>query len=224
MRGTQKKYSEQAKTVRGEGQICAHGWCHPPTSQTQGKFCQYGLYWHQSWLMFMCKSTYPIRDLNTGTKQLRCFALPLELIGTFYTRDNSSYWIHISIPPSGRLLRRATSEYVGASKGTAASTPLVPPAEKIKVPNLEPPWGDETWSTEEVLRIKKTRLLRCQRGIRMAGVRSWVPPGHPPTLQERRCLQGIVRLDSSGSFRKIFKSWYKCTMRHVWRISCRPST
>ena len=35
----------------------------------------------------MCKSM-PIRDSNTGTKQLRCFALPLELIDMFYTRDN----------------------------------------------------------------------------------------------------------------------------------------
>ena len=40
-------------------------------------------------LLTMCKSM-PILDSNTGTKQLRCFALPLELIGMFYTRDNFS--------------------------------------------------------------------------------------------------------------------------------------
>ena len=40
--------------------------------------------------------------------------------------------------------------------------PLPPwsPLEKNKVPNLEPPWGDETWSTEEVPELAKTVKVR----------------------------------------------------------------
>ena len=35
--------------------------------------------------------------------------------------------------------------------GTQGPLPPWSPLEKIKVTNLEPPWGDEKWSTEEVL-------------------------------------------------------------------------
>ena len=40
------------------------------------------------------------------------------------------------------LVPTATTEYVGVCRDPGATTPLDPPGE-IKVPNLEPPWGDD---------------------------------------------------------------------------------
>ena len=77
--------------------------------------------------------------------------------------------------------------------------PLPPwsPLEKNKVPNLEPPWGDETWSTEEVPELAKTVKVRYSCF-------------HPPPYFRKfevleRALAGLAcRAAPSSVLRKIF--------------------
>ena len=105
--------------------------------------------------------------------------------------------------------------YVGASQGTGVANILVPPREKIKVSNLDPPWGDETWSTEEVLGTEKRRLLGCQRRIRTAGVRLCYHLSTPLLPKRGNILKELSVMIHLDLFERSLSLGILCTMRHA---------